>query len=198
MKIHLVNSHACWTDLWPRVLELAALMRRAITKPCIYCLESTFDKQSHWKRCHVITLCCFIELYSRRNDACSVQSHAAPGTPIADGPGAGSKRWPCFNTLSLSVILPLSCLSPAPLPPPNDNAKNRCRQLRRTPPCRKRVELSKRRHRRRARGSRRAKEKAKERTRARAEASQSREILSEATAVRRANCLRRDGSRRLP
>ena len=194
MKIHLVNSHDCWTDLWPRVLELAALMHRAITKPCIYCLESTFDKQSHWKRCHVITLSCFIE-YSRRNDACSVQSHAAPGTPIADGPGArdGHVPTPCLClSSSLSV------------------ASVRHRSLHQTTTPRTDVDSSGGRHHAasgwnsasvgigegqgEAEGQR---EKAKERTRARAEASQSRGILSEATVARRANCLRRDGSRRL-
>ena len=72
VKVHLAHSHDCWNDLWPRILELAALMRRAITKPCIYCLECTFDKQPHWKRCHVITLCCFIGAFARRDDAGSL------------------------------------------------------------------------------------------------------------------------------
>ena len=42
VKVHLAHSHDCWNDLWPRILELAALMRRAITKPCIYCFRVHF------------------------------------------------------------------------------------------------------------------------------------------------------------
>ena len=27
-----------------------------IVRPCPYCLEHTFDEQTHWKRCHVVTV----------------------------------------------------------------------------------------------------------------------------------------------
>ncbi|CAE7499118.1 unnamed protein product, partial [Symbiodinium sp. CCMP2456] len=69
VKVHMSRSHGVWAELLPAVLERTVLMKRMITKPCPYCLERTFDLQTHWKRCHVIMVCCFLELYAKRNVA---------------------------------------------------------------------------------------------------------------------------------
>ena len=86
------------------VLELAALMRRAVTKPCQYCLECTFDKQKHWKRCHVITLCCFIAAFSRRHDSCAFQSSRPPGSSVSDSSRAGEGYVPASCLLHAAIL----------------------------------------------------------------------------------------------
>ena len=62
LVLHLSANHPEWCAAWTSILDRAAIFRRALTKPCPFCLEQRFDLQSHWKRCHVITSCCFIEI----------------------------------------------------------------------------------------------------------------------------------------
>ena len=71
---------------------------RATTKPCPYCLEQQFDKQSHWKRWQVITSCCFLEVLAcdHGSSAHRGDCHAVPalgdssGAPIQLGQSSGA------------------------------------------------------------------------------------------------------------
>ena len=62
--MHLSANHPEWCAAWPSILARAAIFRRALTKPCQFCLEQRLDLQSHWKRGHVITSCCFLEIFA--------------------------------------------------------------------------------------------------------------------------------------
>ena len=89
MKIHLRSAHACWNDCLAQVVERTKLMKRVIVKPCIYCLDQVFDVQTHWKRCHVLMICCFIEVYARRHDSCT------DGSGLAESASAGASQSVC-------------------------------------------------------------------------------------------------------
>ena len=83
MKVHLKSAHVCWNDCLAQVVERTRLMKRMIVKPCVYCLDQVFDTQTHWKRCHVLMICCFIEVYARSHDTCTVGSHSSTGSALA-------------------------------------------------------------------------------------------------------------------
>ena len=77
-------------------------MKRMIVKPCVYCLEQVFDTKTHWKRCHVLMICCFIEVFARRHDTRTVGSFTATGSASAGAPqsvrcGAGESNVPAPN-----------------------------------------------------------------------------------------------------
>ena len=59
--MHLQQSHPEWKALKAAAQAKAQVLRRTLTKPCPYCLETRFDLQHHWKQCYMITLLSFLE-----------------------------------------------------------------------------------------------------------------------------------------
>ena len=118
MKVHLKSAHACWNDCLAQVVERTKLMKRVIVKPCIYCLDQVFDVQTHWKRCHVLMTCCFIEVYARRHDSCTIGSGIAGSAPAGASQsvcrGAGEGHVPASPLRLSSEAQSLSlCEAPA-------------------------------------------------------------------------------------
>ena len=63
VRLHLARVHAEWNALAPLTHSRAQVMRRVVTRPCRYCLQTRFTVDQRWKFCYMLNVCCFLDAY---------------------------------------------------------------------------------------------------------------------------------------
>ena len=61
LKKHLSTHHPEWEHNMKHMLTLAAITKSTITRPCQWCMQTSFDKGRHWKQCHVVLSLTFLQ-----------------------------------------------------------------------------------------------------------------------------------------
>ena len=67
LKKHMSTHHPEWERWMPKMLQMAALTKRTIRRPCHLCLQTSFDKGRHWKQCQVVLSLTFLQCLSTAN-----------------------------------------------------------------------------------------------------------------------------------